>query len=38
MPTIPKALFRGAATVTVGTTLYTVPASTTTIGRKMDYH
>jgi len=31
MPTTPKALFRGAATTTVGTTLYTVPASTTTI-------
>lgn len=26
-----KALFRGAATTNVGTTLYTVPASTTTI-------
>jgi hypothetical protein len=31
MPTITKALFRGAATTTVGTTLYTVPASTTTV-------
>jgi hypothetical protein len=27
----PVALFRGNATTTVGTTLYTVPASTTTI-------
>jgi hypothetical protein len=26
-----KALFRGAATTTVGTTLYTVPASTTAV-------
>ena len=26
-----KALFRGAATTTVGTTLYTVPSSTTTV-------
>jgi len=26
-----KTLFRGAATTTVGTTLYTVPASTTTV-------
>jgi hypothetical protein len=26
-----KVLFRGAATTTVGTTLYTVPASTTTV-------
>lgn len=31
MATTPKVLFRGAATTTVGTTLYTVPASTTTI-------
>jgi DNA uptake protein ComE-like DNA-binding protein len=31
MATITKALFRGAATTTVGTTLYTVPASTTTV-------
>ena len=31
MPTTPKALFRGAATTTVGTTLYTVPSATTTI-------
>lgn len=31
MATTSKALFRGAATTTVGTTLYTVPASTTTI-------
>lgn len=31
MPTIPKALFRGAATTTTSTTLYTVPASTTSI-------
>ena len=30
MATTPKVLFRGAATTTVGTTLYTVPASTTT--------
>lgn len=29
--TTSKALFRGAATTTVGTTLYTVPASTTTV-------
>jgi len=28
MATTTKALFRGAATTTVGTTLYTVPAST----------
>lgn len=27
----PKALFRGAATTTTSTTLYTVPAATTTI-------
>jgi hypothetical protein len=31
MPTTAKALFRGAATTNVGTTLYTVPSSTTTI-------
>lgn len=31
MATSTKVLFRGAATTTVGTTLYTVPASTTTI-------
>lgn len=31
MATISKALFRGAATTTVGTTLYTVPSSTTTV-------
>ena len=31
MATTAKPLFRGAATTTVGTTLYTVPASTTTI-------
>jgi hypothetical protein len=31
MATISKALFRGAATTTVGTTLYTVPASTVTV-------
>jgi hypothetical protein len=31
MPTTPKALFRGAATTTVGTTLYTVPSATNTI-------
>lgn len=31
MATTSKALFRGAATTTVGTVLYTVPASTTTI-------
>lgn len=31
MPTTPKVLFRGAATTNTGTTLYTVPASTTTI-------
>lgn len=30
MATTIKALFRGAATTTVGTVLYTVPASTTT--------
>ena len=31
MATTTKALFRGAATTTVGTTLYIVPASTTTV-------
>ena len=31
MATTSKALFRGAATTTVGTTLYTVPASTSTV-------
>jgi hypothetical protein len=31
MATTTKVLFRGAATTTVGTTLYTVPSSTTTI-------
>jgi hypothetical protein len=31
MPSTPKTLFRGAATTTVGTTLYTVPAATTTV-------
>lgn len=31
MATTTKALFRGPATTTVGTTLYTVPASTTTV-------
>ena len=31
MATATKVLFRGAATTTVGTTLYTVPASTTTV-------
>jgi len=31
MATTAKPLFRGAATTTVGTTLYTVPASTTTV-------
>jgi hypothetical protein len=31
MATLTKALFRGAATTTVGTTLYTTPASTTTV-------
>ena len=31
MATTTKALFRGAATTTVGTTLYTVPALTTTV-------
>jgi hypothetical protein len=31
MPATPKPLFRGAATTTVTTVLYTVPASTNTI-------
>ena len=31
MPNTPQTLFRGAATTTVGTTLYTVPASTTAV-------
>jgi hypothetical protein len=31
MATTSKALFRGAATTSTGTTLYTVPASTTTV-------
>jgi hypothetical protein len=31
MATTSKALFRGAATTTVGTTLYTVPSSTITV-------
>jgi hypothetical protein len=31
MPQTSKALFRGAATTSTGTTLYTVPASTTTV-------
>ena len=31
MATTTKALFRGAATTTLSTTLYTVPASTTTV-------
>lgn len=31
MATTPKALFRGAATVTLTTTLYTVPANTNTV-------
>ena len=31
MATVTKALFRGAATTTVGTVLYTTPASTTTV-------
>ena len=31
MPTISKALFRGAATTSTGTTLYTVPSATTTV-------
>jgi hypothetical protein len=31
MPSTPKTLFRGAATTTVGTVLYTVPAATTAV-------
>lgn len=31
MATTPKVLFRGAATTSVGTVLYTTPAATTTI-------
>jgi homoaconitase/3-isopropylmalate dehydratase large subunit len=31
MPTISKTFFRGAATTTVGTTLYTVPSATTSV-------
>jgi hypothetical protein len=31
MATISKALFRGAATTSTGTTLYTVPSSTVTV-------
>ena len=31
MPTITKALFRGAATTTLTTTLYTVPSATTAV-------
>jgi len=31
MATLSRALFRGAATTTVGTTLYTVPSATTTV-------
>ena len=31
MANLPKALFRGAASTTVGTVLYTVPAATTTV-------
>lgn len=31
MPTLTKALFRGAATTTLTTTLYTVPSATTTV-------
>jgi hypothetical protein len=31
MATLTKVLFRGAATTNIGTTLYTVPSSTTTI-------
>ena len=31
MATVSKALFRGAATTTVGTTLYTVPSATVTV-------
>ena len=31
MPTLTRALFRGAATTTITTVLYTVPSSTTTV-------
>jgi hypothetical protein len=31
MPSTPKTLFRGAATTTTSTVLYTVPAATTTV-------
>lgn len=31
MPSTPKTLFRGAATTTTSTVLYTVPADTTTV-------
>lgn len=31
MPNVARTLFRGAATTTVGTVLYTVPAATTTV-------
>jgi hypothetical protein len=31
MPNTPTTLFRGAATTTVGTTLYTVPSATTAV-------
>lgn len=31
MPNTPKTLFRGAATTTTSTVLYTVPANTTTV-------
>jgi hypothetical protein len=31
MPSTPKTLFRGAATTTVGTVLYTVPSATTAV-------
>jgi len=31
MATVSKTFFRGAATTTVGTTLYTVPAATTSV-------
>ena len=31
MPTLTRALFRGAATTTLTTTLYTVPSATTTV-------
>jgi DNA phosphorothioation-dependent restriction protein DptG len=31
MPSTPKNLFRGAATTTVGTVLYTVPSATSTV-------